>query len=722
MSKQLLELTSDHEEFDFDDFKDNVWPKATPVQKAWALSLSCDQGDFDNVNPALFRNALIYGYSDLVSYLWGQASDDQKYKIKYGRDKSPKYPNIIVIRSAYEPYNVISMTWFEANWAKDNGLLPNVLDNFNFMMQQYTPEEQAEIIECECFYFWERVMKKPVELIEAYWSYANDDQKKLMLLNTDGFTGGLENNIYFPTTLFWLQRVVGSQDKEITEAYSSLIRDIIDEQALSLIECVKNANLENPVKDKVIAFVLTALSGDIDKHFERIALFGEFLQDKEKDFPLSRKAYFYCDKLQLDRLKSKIDEATTPEYLFSLDPDRDFRPYAKYCKRAFSFTLEDPTKRYTDILFEKMEYRALNNFYHLVELVSKTELSHEEINLMREVSAQYFKEMKNWAKPRVSPYNYLYIRLANLIEHSAEDKVAIFSHLLEALKQSMAHPGEMSEQDAVLYDKGLTKNQHKYLHNICDLKKDLLVPLVAYVIENDNEFADELLKVARLDDDFKPLLRAFHNLKSKRVHESQPQPQSNPVELLDEDVVDEPQSVFVELLDDEEVSIKDPFFRAGGWDIRRASFLAGLFGDLKDKPESLQLSLNEIAGHARRHLNHDWNTTWAKAGREKYNQLVTLFDQLRSVEGDDRVTRLTAARELIANHLEETPKESSLLKNRGGFFGAYKTMSKFLNWVHFHHYSYGGRTAVSTTDHLLIKLYDEIDEQLKTGQEEKLGY
>jgi len=537
--KQLLELTPDHEEFDFEKFQEVTWPNATPEQKAHALRSGFDEEDKDQKYPPLFRSALIYGYSDLVQYLWDQALEDQKNAIKFGGKSA---------RSA------IWLSYSKDTWAKGNkSIRDQVVRNFNFMMQQYTPDEQAKFFEKPVNF----ITKHPVELLEAYWGYANDAQKKSMLLIYFEF-------IYEPTLgilwrglrwsqgttypiLFLLQRVFELKDDEVTEAY------------LFELERIENDNWWRPtkiVRDELIEFY----------------------------------------NLQLLMLKSKT-----------------------------------------------------------------------------------------------------------------EDKEAsICTHLLISLKDIIENPEEMSKEDAKIYTRGVTRNQHQYLKSVCELNGDILTSFVADVIEKDSEFADKLLKVSRLDNEFKPLLRAFHNQKSESGH----------VELLDQDVYDEPQLKTVDLRDDD-VLIKDHFFRADGWGIRRASLLAGLFGDLKDKPESLQLSLNEIAGHARRHLNHDWNTTRAKAGREKYNQLVTLFDRLRLVEGDDRETRLTAARKLIADHLEETPKESSLLKNRGGFFGVYKSKSKFLNWAHFHHYSYGDRTAVSTTDHLLIKLYDEIDNLIDKGLETK---
>ena len=69
-------------------------------------------------------------------------------------------------------------------------------------------------------------------------------------------------------------------------------------------------------------------------------------------------------------------------------------------------------------------------------------------------------------------------------------------------------------------------------------------------------------------------------------------------------------------------------------------------------------------------------------------------------------------------HLEKKPKESELLKNRGRFFGAYKTFSKIYDRVGLLHYSYRKqdgtkRTAESTTDHLLIQLHDAMNDELE---------
>ena len=75
---------------------------------------------------------------------------------------------------------------------------------------------------------------------------------------------------------------------------------------------------------------------------------------------------------------------------------------------------------------------------------------------------------------------------------------------------------------------------------------------------------------------------------------------------------------------------------------------------------------------------------------------------------------MTQTRDILMGHLDRTPKNSDLLKNRGGFFGAYKTLSKCLSAVGFKHFTYNKRTAESTTDHLLISLLDAVNDELKS--------
>ncbi len=123
-------------------------------------------------------------------------------------------------------------------------------------------------------------------------------------------------------------------------------------------------------------------------------------------------------------------------------------------------------------------------------------------------------------------------------------------------------------------------------------------------------------------------------------------------------------------------------------------------------------AFDKIAKHAARYLHSDWDTDRAQAGNEKYAQLVQLFQAIRNIDDFDAIERLTKIRALIIAELEADPDENNLISNRGGFFGAYKTMSKCLNKLGFLHYSYKGRTAISTTDHLLIELVDTINEHL----------
>lgn len=75
---------------------------------------------------------------------------------------------------------------------------------------------------------------------------------------------------------------------------------------------------------------------------------------------------------------------------------------------------------------------------------------------------------------------------------------------------------------------------------------------------------------------------------------------------------------------------------------------------------------------------------------------------------------------LVKDALDGKHEYRLLKDNRGGFFGAYKTYGRILNAVGFYHFSYTNsngieRTAESTTDHLLMKLYDEVSEAVQFG-------
>lgn len=151
------------------------------------------------------------------------------------------------------------------------------------------------------------------------------------------------------------------------------------------------------------------------------------------------------------------------------------------------------------------------------------------------------------------------------------------------------------------------------------------------------------------------------------------------------------------------------YFDENAWSINRNEILQKLFAPEEPQNVTQDLivhALDDLAKHARDHLKSSVNTNRAHAGQQKYDALISLLDNAKNFdELMENVEKLLDV---------EDPNKSPLLKNRGGFFGAYKTLSRIANSLGKEHYAYRQRTAISRTDHYLIALYDALNAAKKS--------
>ncbi len=121
----------------------------------------------------------------------------------------------------------------------------------------------------------------------------------------------------------------------------------------------------------------------------------------------------------------------------------------------------------------------------------------------------------------------------------------------------------------------------------------------------------------------------------------------------------------------------------------------------EDNKAELEHALNNLANHAHHHLNSVFNTERAKMGHKKYTLIQNLL------ENSEDLNSLHKSIEEILN--TKNPEKSDLLKNRRGFFGAYKTICKIANHRGYKNYKFKTRIAISRTDHYLIELHHALN-------------
>ncbi len=167
-------------------------------------------------------------------------------------------------------------------------------------------------------------------------------------------------------------------------------------------------------------------------------------------------------------------------------------------------------------------------------------------------------------------------------------------------------------------------------------------------------------------------------------------------------------------ISDETLELNKNFFERDHWADNKTQLLEKLF-EHEDLSESSKIAfekaIDDLAKHARLNLNSKFTTKRALAGQKKYQALSTLFQESETLEDLQKNTR-----KLLDT---KNPDKSTLLKNRGGFFGAYKTFSCAASFFGAKHYKFGNRTAISRTDHYLIALSDVIDKIISTKSDDQ---
>ncbi len=151
---------------------------------------------------------------------------------------------------------------------------------------------------------------------------------------------------------------------------------------------------------------------------------------------------------------------------------------------------------------------------------------------------------------------------------------------------------------------------------------------------------------------------------------------------------------------------QEKYFDPDNWTTNKETLANKLFDEITEDREDLKNAfydaLDDLAKHARNNLDSTSTTTRAEEGRQKYKALASLLEDVEDLDSlQDSVKKFLNVK---------NPAKSTLLKNRGGFFGAYEKFSSFVNYIGVKHYQFGDRTAISRTDHYLIALNDAIDD------------
>jgi len=158
------------------------------------------------------------------------------------------------------------------------------------------------------------------------------------------------------------------------------------------------------------------------------------------------------------------------------------------------------------------------------------------------------------------------------------------------------------------------------------------------------------------------------------------------------------------------------------WGNTKNQFARKIFGEdagLTQLSEDVIKALDHLARHARWHLEITSSSDRAKAASAKLAALKALFAEFNLVEGETERDRLTAIKEIIEGKFSDySYHRSDLLKNRKGFFGAYKSYSQLLSFFGVKHFRYKSdridQTSLSSVHHYLIELCDAINKQIDT--------
>ncbi len=387
----------------------------------------------------------------------------------------------------------------------------------------------------------------------------------------------------------------------------------------------------------------------------------------------------------------------------------DFKDYfTRELKPHLFLLIEGQNISFVDVLFNKKEHNKLVSLYRIFEESLKlSELDEESLEHIKILSSRYFSNIQYARQMEYDPAtawdNSLKVRMSAFVNFTTKKKNAFFDELIEVLQDTFDHPnGKMPDE---------VKSCFVHLDRLND---ELLDDFVEYLLEQNADLSENMLKDASLPN------RIFQVFESKktRVDSDQSHHQDCSHDENSEHSIDQEYSEYVS---EDPTVIKDRFFREDQWLATRQSIILGALNSQPDAvSEDIFFALDELANYANEELEKEGKSSRVKAGRQKYNELVSLFDEFGKISSNSSVEAMTAARDILVKHLEKDPKDSELLKNRGGFFGAYNTFSKIYNRLGLLHYSYRKqdgtkRVAVSTTDHLLMQLLDAMNDQLNAA-------
>ncbi len=523
---------------------------------------------------------------------------------------------------------------------------------------------------------------------EKIWNNREPSQRKELLLQWASGTIPLSNE----QLLFSLNKVVVLSDVELSNKYIDYLNQFVFND-----ENRSRALIQSLSFDYHIAFVLFALSRHIADNFKLILIL------KEK-FP-----YISLDSgHHLPKTKAIfIDiEASIFRYIkaFTFADDTSISDFNKLLFLLFSNQLMDSTKRYIDWMFEnRSQYAQLSKLY---EHIQKFKSRHEFI---RTLSLSYLSSLAYLRANREEEQaaNDLFIRIASFVDIPPEKRSNLFQKIQVVLKNIVSYPDPDKEDEL-----------EEHFNNISRLDEQIVSEFLVYLFKSDSGLGQQLYK--KMDPKSDLYKKCSKHIPKQPTKVQKPSVEDNEsVEGSEQDgsVSDHSDSELETSEHDHDTSdeLELDYFKAEEWDFKLSLLTPAMFNTTSDKTsDELINALNSIAQHARKHLTSKATSVRAKEGRKKYGELMDLFSEFGSIKSNSTEDALRAARDILMERLDKDPEKSNLLKNRKGFFEAYKSVSKCLSAVGVKHFKYKDRTAESTTDHLLILLLDTINDELKS--------
>lgn len=438
---------------------------------------------------------------------------------------------------------------------------------------------------------------------------------------------------------------------------------------LFLTDLVAKRNVEDNNKDKAMLHCFVLLLKEIKKYYKYILeIKKDIFEEKESPYPLAKKFLFEDIEVAVFQFLSDpnnyySDETIKPKSLKKLFSQTLTEDYSVFENRL-NLKVSNSKKTYIDIMFENIDVynQALSGWYDIFVHLNKDEGFYEKdkfFKLVRSTSTQQFLQFQ-YDKDKS---NALMLKMSQFVDFKPEQIKAFFADI-EAVFAPENH-------------ENLELMKRHCLEISTHLSQHLLDEFVSALAP---ESANKLAEI-------------FADMKCVSV--------SNSVLMKKLKNDHAPKTVF------ENQSKVAPFTKTL-W----KNYSSSIEMQYLTAQSTVAKPLNELVEYTRSLHRFHPSSERSNAGATKYDNLVRLLKDLSEVKGDAYEERLEAAKVLLEGMLNTKPEDSDLLKNRGGFFGAYKTYSRCMNAVGFKHFAFKHgdtvRTAESTTDHLLMTIYDEI--------------